>query len=293
MAHTPSAQAGPGAAAATASRSGPPPRFAPEILEFYNRGLEDGRLRQGVERLELWRTQDILRRVLPSPGAGGDIGTGCRLLDVGGGPGIHAEWLAADGWSVELIDPVPSHVEQAATLPGVTARLGDARALHRDDASADVVLLLGPLYHLPDPEDRHRALTEAARAVRPGGLVAVATINRHAALHDQLNRGGWFDPARRRRIAATSATGLVGADGAFTTAYLHDPAAIAEEIAAAGLTVAGQYGVEGAAWLMDGVAARLDDEEARAAVLEALRITESDPALLGVSSHVLTIARRD
>ncbi|MDL4821996.1 methyltransferase domain-containing protein [Actinomadura opuntiae] len=90
-----------------------------EVLRYYERGEEDRRLREGDGRLELWRTQDVLRRVLPAPPA--------RVLDVGGGPGVHAEWLAADGHAVELVDPVPLHVEQASRIPGVTARHGDAR----------------------------------------------------------------------------------------------------------------------------------------------------------------------
>ncbi|QKG19297.1 hypothetical protein [Actinomadura verrucosospora] len=85
-----------------------------EVLRYYERGEEDRRLREGDGRLELWRTQDVLRRVLPAPPA--------RVVDVGGGPGVHAEWLAADGHEVELVDPVPLHVERAARIPGVTAR---------------------------------------------------------------------------------------------------------------------------------------------------------------------------
>ena len=264
--------------------SSPTPRLAPAILEYYNQGREDGRLREGDGRLEFWRTQDVLRRVLPEPGG--------LLIDVGGGTGIHAAWLAADGWDVLLVDPVPAHVEQASSLAGVSTRLGDARALDVDDATADVVLLLGPLYHLPDPEDRARALSEAARAVRPGGTVVGATINRHAALHDQLNRGGWFEPPRRARLAATSASGLSLTGGDFTLGYFHHPADIAAELSAAGLDVTGQYGVEGAAWLLGGIGGYLDDESQREAVLEALRITESEPSLLGVSGHLLTAGRR-
>lgn len=260
------------------------PALAPEILEYYARGREDGRLRCGAGRLELWRTQDVLRRVLPQPGG--------RLLDVGGGSGVHAEWLAADGWRVELVDPVPIHVEQAAALPGVVARLGDVRALDVRDASVDVVLLLGPLYHLPEPAERLEALAEAARVLRPGGIVVVATINRFAALHDHLNRGGWFEPWRRSRVAATAATGVVHPDGDFTTAYMHQPAEIAGELASVGFAVAGQYGVEGAAWLFGGIDACLDDEDKRAGILEALRITESEPTLLGISGHLLTVGVR-
>ncbi|WP_436801073.1 hypothetical protein [Streptomyces coeruleorubidus] len=49
---------------------------------------------------------------------------------------------------IELVDPVPLHLEQAARLPGVAVRAGDARALPAEDGAYDVKLLLGPLYHL-------------------------------------------------------------------------------------------------------------------------------------------------
>ncbi|WP_342448262.1 class I SAM-dependent methyltransferase [Streptomyces durhamensis] len=74
---------------------------------------------------------------------------------------MHAERVAADGHDVELLDPVPGHVARAALLPGVRARHGGARALDVPDASVDVVLLLGPLYDLPEratgcePSPRH------------------------------------------------------------------------------------------------------------------------------------------
>lgn len=183
------------------------PAVREEILAYYARGKEDARLREGgapAGRLEFWRTQDVLRRLMPAAPA--------RVLDVGGGSGIHAEWLARDGYEVDLLDPVPLHVEQAARLPGVTARPGDARALPADDASYDVVLLLGPLYHLPERPDRVRALAEAYRVVRPGGLVVAATINRFAGLHDVLREERYFTPCtadaptRSRRTADTTTT---------------------------------------------------------------------------------------
>ncbi|HEY3686886.1 MAG TPA: class I SAM-dependent methyltransferase, partial [Streptosporangiaceae bacterium] len=152
------------------------PTPAAEIIAYYERGGETTRLSADTGLLEFLRTQDVLRRLLPPPPA--------AVLDVGGGSGVHAAWLAADGHAVHLIDPVAAHVAQAAALPGVTSEVGDARALPSGDAAAAAVLLLGPLYHLPDRADRVRALAEARRAVRPGGLVVAATINRLAAVHD-------------------------------------------------------------------------------------------------------------
>ncbi|MGW0840679.1 class I SAM-dependent methyltransferase [Streptomyces sp. NPDC002787] len=263
------------------------PSLAEEILAYYERGGEEVRLRQGAGRLEFWRTQDILRRLLPKAPA--------RVLDVGGGTGIHAEWLAGDGYEVEVVDPVPTHVERSGRLPGVTARLGDARALPAEDAAYDVVLFLGPLYHLPERRDRVRALAEARRVVRPGGVVVAATINRFAGLNDTLMQGNYFIPERRRRTDEVSADGrhsYSSADPHFTTAYFADPAEVPDEFTEAGLAHEGQYGVEGVAWLMGGIEEWLDEPERREAVLAATRRIESEPSLLGASGHVLTVGRR-
>lgn len=81
------------------------------------------------------------------------------MLDVGGGPGTHARWLAEDGYRVHLVDPVPRHIAEAEAS-GCSVELGDARALSARDDSYDVVLLLGPLYHLVDAADRRTALAE-------------------------------------------------------------------------------------------------------------------------------------
>jgi SAM-dependent methyltransferase len=65
----------------------------------YEVGDEDARLWQrGKGDLVRLRTWDILERFLPRSG---------RVLDVGGGPGTHASHLAAQGYEVTLVDPVP------------------------------------------------------------------------------------------------------------------------------------------------------------------------------------------
>ncbi|MEU7741187.1 class I SAM-dependent methyltransferase [Nonomuraea sp. NPDC049158] len=143
-----------------------------KLMEHYTKETsESTRLtRPPHGRLEYLRTQELLRRTLMPPPA--------RILDVGGGTGVHAQWLAADGYEVQLVDPVHTHVEAAAALPGVSAEVGDARHLSAQDQSADVVLLLGPIYHLTGPADRAQALAEAQRVLRLGGLVLAAVISR-------------------------------------------------------------------------------------------------------------------
>src|SRR6266511_2822193 len=134
------------------------PKPPPEVLEYYALGGEQGRLDEDYFPLERVRTQELIMRRLPPPPA--------VVLDVGGGAGAYSFWLADLGYYVHLVDPVPLHIEQAQKASAgrtkgqlSSAQVGDARALDHPSAGADVVLLLGPLYHLPEPADRRAART--------------------------------------------------------------------------------------------------------------------------------------
>ena len=235
--------------------------------------------------------QEIVRRHLP-PAA--------RVLDVGGATGVHAEWLLDDGHTVHLVDLLPGHVARADASLGAherfTASVGDARALPQPDASVDAVLLLGPLYHLTDRADRLAAWREALRVVVPGGVVVAMAISRFASLFDGLAKPYLFDPAFRAMVAQDLATGVhenpTGDPRWFTTAYFHRPEELPAEATEAGLDVRETVGVEGLAHWIKPLASALDDEDRREVVLDAARVIEAEPSLLGLSSHLVTVATR-
>jgi SAM-dependent methyltransferase len=257
----------------------------PDLHRFYTaRYVEDERLRRSPHgRLELARTRELLRRTLPPLPA--------RVLDVGGGTGIHAQWLAEEGFAVELVDLVPEHVEHAGRLPGVSASIGDARALAHEDATFDVVLVLGPLYHLTGAADRALALAEARRVARPGGLVAAAAISRHAGLLD-LGAHGLLDDFSLPIVRQAMATGVHDPRLGFTTAYFHTPSELADELAASGLTGVEVFGVEGPAGpALDAHGIERIDEFLPSAI-ECARVAERDPALIAASAHLLGFGRR-
>ncbi|WP_191250465.1 class I SAM-dependent methyltransferase [Amycolatopsis oliviviridis] len=262
-----------------------------EIVEHYRSTDEGARLTDAAGRLEFSRTQEIVRRHLPAESL--------RVLDIGGATGVHAAWLAADGHQVTLFDIVPEHVVAARRLaertPGMTVSMADARALPVPDASFDAALLLGPLYHLTDRQDRLAALREAGRAVRAGGWIFVAAISRFASLFDGLAHGFLSDPEFRRMVDADLATGQHRNETDrlqwFTTAYFHHPEELRRECLDAGLGVREVVGVEGlAGWLPD-LADRWDLPANRDVILHSARAVESEPALLGLSSHVIAVAR--
>jgi SAM-dependent methyltransferase len=253
----------------------------PAIQAHYDAGTEQPRL-TAQPSLELVRSQELLERYLPPPPA--------SVLDVGGGPGIYAGWLAGLGYTVRLVDPVERHVAEARALGAFEAEVGDARALHAAHASYDVVLLMGPLYHLVERADRLLALHEVARVTKPGGLVIAVGISRFASLLDGL-RADWLgDPEFRAMIDQDLRTGQHRNPQPeqrpewFTTAFLHHPDELAEEVAEAGLTVEAVIGIEGPGWLI-----RREAELTELAA--AARTVEQEPSLLGASAHLMVVAR--
>jgi ubiquinone/menaquinone biosynthesis C-methylase UbiE len=264
------------------------PDLDPTIREYYERGEEARRLLGGFPSgpLELARTQELVLRYL-------DAGP-YHVLDVGGGPGIYAAWLASLGHRVHLVDPVELHVDQARSATGrITAEVGDARSLTQDQHSVDVVLLLGPLYHLVHHADRLRALQEARRVLRRGGLLVAAAISRFAALFDLLVRlDRLHEPAILTSVEAAIETGVFrGSEGGlFTTAYFHLPDELEAEIAEAGFTVDHVYNVEGPGFLAGNFDERWRDERRREAMLHAARLVETERSVLAASSHLLAVA---
>ena len=265
----------------------------PDVAGYYERAPEEHRLTEGAGKLEFARTQELVARLAPAPPA--------VVLDVGGGSGPYAAWLAARGYEVHLVDAVPRLVEQARQLsasaarPIASCRVGDARALDRPDRSVDMVLLLGPLYHLPEAADRGRALAEAARVLRPGGLLVAAVISRFASALDGLTRSLLGDADFSGVIERDLATGQHRNPGTrldwFTTAYFHHPDEIAHEVEAAGFALEGVFGIEGPIWLLADLDRRWSDAAERQRLLRLARTLEREPTLLGASAHLLAVGR--
>lgn len=266
-----------------------------EITGYYAEADESSRLRTSWFQIEQARTQELLLRHLPpSPAV---------IIDVGGGAGAYACWLAGRGYQVHLIDPVPKHVEQARAAsscqpehPLTSAEIGDARHLPQGDATADALLLLGPLYHLVEKEDRLAALREARRVLRPGGWVWGAAINRFASLFDSLAHGFFDDPAFAPILARDLEEGQhrnsTGNPLYFTDACFHRPEELAQEFLTASFQVVEVVAIEGPGWLASDFGRLWNDPQQRERMLNVVRKVEREPSALGATAHLMCIARK-
>ena len=271
-----------------------PNSFSDQIRSFYEQYDEASRLATDF-RLEFARTQEILMRHLP--------GTPAVILDVGGGPGVYACWLAGLDYEVHLIDPVPSHVEQAQRAsqqqpehPVASFTVGDARDLAFEDGFADVVLMLGPLYHLVERRDRIMALREAHRVLRDGGLLCAAVISRFASILDGFFRDLFNDPVFQDIVRQDLHDGQhrnpTDDIAYFTEAYFHRIEELEAEIVEAGFVYEQTLAIEGPGWLVPDFETWWDDDARRCLLLDLIRNMETEKSLLGVSAHIMGIARR-
>jgi ubiquinone/menaquinone biosynthesis C-methylase UbiE len=253
-----------------------------EDLFAYYAGQDEGQrlFRFRHNRLELQRTRELLLRRLPSPPA--------VVLDIGGGTGVHAAWLAARGYRVHLVDVVSEYVRVAAEYGLVTAEVGDARRLTQPDGSVDAVLLLGPLYHLVGRAERIAALVEARRVLRPGGVMFAAAIGRFMAVLDWAQSGGLTADVAAKLVPVLS-TGVHDPTLGFTDAFFHTAAQLQQEVEQAGFADVRVLGIEGPAWTVvdwpgDDADARLDS------ALRCAQLTENFAEIVDASAHLMALA---
>ena len=260
-----------------------------EIHSYYTESNEADRLTSGSGLLELHRSQEIILQNLPQ----GRL----TVLDVGGGPGVYAAWLTAHGHAVYLLDRVEKHVEQAGRLGLAGVKQGDARSLPCESGSVDVVLMLGPLYHLTERPDRILAIREAHRALRPGGVLFAAAISRYASLLHSLVDGfvddDAFWPILERDLAEGQHRNETGIAKYFTTSVFHRPDELRDEVLEAGFEDAAVVGVEGPGWLAKDFDERWRDEKRRERLLTLVRRVEREAPLIGCSLHLMAIGRKN
>ena len=156
------------------------------VSSFYNQVDEDSRLERNRHgQMEYITTMHYINKHAKK---------GDKILEIGAGTGRYSIALAKAGYEVSSVELVESNFEvlkkNSAGLANLQAYQGDALDLSRfADNSFDITLLFGPLYHLYEPADVQKAIDEAIRVTKPGGIILTAFLSVYAILFDNYLNG--------------------------------------------------------------------------------------------------------
>ena len=262
------------------------------IRRYYATAPEHDRLSTDDGWLERERTIELVSTHVPERS---------RLLDLGGGSGVHTIELVRRGFSVTLVDLSPELLDQArrhlaeAGLAADAVIVGDAACLEVDDVF-DAVLCAGPLYHASDHDDLQRMLDTCRRVLRPGGVLVGAFIPRATGLSGLIARA--TDPTQIRpgTLTTTWQTGTFtnGSPDGFTGAFFIDPDDIQTAVETAGFEVTAIESLRGIAAPYGPALTGLHESnpDVFEEVLDLVRLTAQRPDVIAMAWHAMLIARR-
>lgn len=172
-----------------------------EILEnYYSEWNEDDRLLSRFGQVEFLTTIRFVEKYLKP---------GMKILEVGAGTGRYSHYFARKGYTVDAVELTERNIAgfKEKTLPNekVSIVQGDAVNLCMlKDNAYDIVLHLGPMYHLAAESERKAAISEALRVTKPNGKVFMAYILNEMTVINYFFRNGHINEAEAREQIISS-----------------------------------------------------------------------------------------
>lgn len=250
------------------------------IEKHYNKHPEDLRLLRRHGIVEFETTMHHLHRFL-QPGQ--------MIYDIGAGTGRYTSALMAEGYQVKAVELVKRNIDVFLKRePTADVVQGDARNMpFIPDGTSDVTLLLGPLYHLIGDDEKLKALNEAKRITKPGGLIFVAYLMNEYSILSYC-----FD---EERMAGLMENGFVDKEFHVQTqegelydyVRLEDVDRLNEK---AGLERVTVFSPDGAADYMRTRLNRMSDETF-ALFIEYQKCISERRDLIGAGSHIVDVVR--
>jgi ubiquinone/menaquinone biosynthesis C-methylase UbiE len=258
-----------------------------EIINYYNGYDEEIRLeRDNLHRIEYITSTYFLDKV---------IKPGSRILDVAAGTGKYAFYFANKGFSVTARDVVPRFVEcmkekQKGSSVDMDILLGDARDLSMFEANSfDVVLCMGPYYHLKEDKDRLKVIEECLRVLKKDGVIVSAYINRYAAYMAEVK--DMNDLVREKELLEDIISKGLSSREKTKAFYFSYPKEIEDLMAYNNVEKIYNIGADGIGYLLSSKIKDMNEEEYGYWLKYHIKSCESE-SLIGYSLHGLYIGRK-
>lgn len=261
-----------------------------DIIKSYMEIDEEHRLQSMLaRRVEFLTTVETLTPFLPN---------NPDILDVGCGTGIYAIYLANQGAKVTAVDLVPAHIQRLKELISqnslsVSAYEGNATDLSKySENSFDMVLCLGPLYHLIDKKAQNKCIEECIRVTKPNGVIAFAYISPYSVFPCVL-RGDLTRASSELMEAIVDKKRISSEDTCcfWTDNYFFTPEDIEKRLKEFQLEIADHVATDGQSIAFQSVINEMDEKQFQI-WLDYHRKICRIPSILGASNHGLVIARK-
>lgn len=241
------------------------------VKDYYNANAEreQGRLDIPLCRIEFASTLRLIEKYFPQQG---------RICDIGGATGRYTIELLRKGYLVTLFDLSDQEI-QLASIQLNKSRLsaeqlitGDARDMSvLASETFDAALLMGPMYHVVEPNERAKVLQELKRILKPQAVAIIAYLNSWGLIKTGITDfPDWYKDISVLRSMLLEHTFTGRSLSGFTECYWSTPEAALQEVKESGLEVINYAGVESFAGGMSPLLARLvlDNPEAYENIVE-------------------------
>ncbi|MBX4269652.1 class I SAM-dependent methyltransferase [Clostridium estertheticum] len=262
------------------------------IVNFYNTYDEESRVSTNKARkVEFNVTTSILDEYIKHQD---------KIIELGAGTGVYSFYYANKGNEVMATDITPKHVEiikqklsKVSNTIKLQAEVANAIDLKQyDSESFDVVLCLGPMYHLINEKDRESCISENLRILKKGGILAIAYINKHYVLNSIMSQDknflthGFIDKILSGGTIEEGEKECFWTDAFFTT-----PTDMELLVSKFNTKIIDHAATDGISPLLGKLVDEMNDEEYEAWIYYNL-CSCREKSILGSSNHALLICRK-
>lgn len=263
------------------------------IIDFYENYDEESRLTTGkAKRIEFVTTTHLLNQYIKS---------NHKIIELGAGTGVYSFYYATKGCRVIATDISPHHIEiinkklyQREEKLNLVAKVANATDLSEfENESYDVVLCLGPMYHLTEEKDRVQCIKECKRILKRGGLIALAYLNKHFVINYVMKKKSNF--ITQNFIDKILNTGVIrtGEKECFwTDAFFTNQDEIESFTAKLDLEIVDHIATDGISPLLNDAIDCISEEQYKAWINYHLNSCR-DRSIMGLSNHGLLLARKN